>query len=104
LSQLNGVMEEAISGQKVLHAFRRKESAVEDVLMLVRDQSVTMRDPALPVAPITAIFIERSSWPIRIYIMPSEMWGQPACFRDILCWTRTVFRAETARLSLALYA
>ncbi len=29
LGQLNGVMEEAISGQKVLHAFRRKESAVE---------------------------------------------------------------------------
>ncbi|HEX3774849.1 MAG TPA: ABC transporter ATP-binding protein [Polyangiaceae bacterium] len=29
LGQLNGVMEEAISGQRVLHAFRRKESAVE---------------------------------------------------------------------------
>jgi len=28
LGQLNGVMEEAISGQSVLHAFRRKESAI----------------------------------------------------------------------------
>jgi ATP-binding cassette, subfamily B, multidrug efflux pump len=58
LGQLNGVMEEAISGQKVLHAFRRKESAVEAFRQknaLVFRAGVYANSYALLLMPITSV-------------------------------------------------
>ncbi len=58
LGGLNGVMEEAISGQKVLHAFRRKESAVEQFRehnARVFRAGVSANSYALLLMPITSV-------------------------------------------------
>jgi ATP-binding cassette, subfamily B, multidrug efflux pump len=58
LGLLNGVMEEAISGQKVLHAFRRKESAVEAFRaanVRVFQAGVSANSYALLLMPITSV-------------------------------------------------
>ncbi len=58
LGQLNGVMEEAVSGQKVQHAFRRKESAVEAFRVSnarVFQAGVYANSYALLLMPITSV-------------------------------------------------
>jgi ATP-binding cassette subfamily B protein len=58
LGQLNGVMEEAVSGQKVLHAFRRKESAIEAFRISnarVFQAGVYANSYALLLMPITSV-------------------------------------------------
>ncbi|HWZ87210.1 MAG TPA: ABC transporter ATP-binding protein [Polyangiaceae bacterium] len=58
LGQLNGVMEEAISGQRVLHAFRRKDSAVENFRQSnakVYQAGVYANSYALLLMPITSV-------------------------------------------------
>jgi ATP-binding cassette subfamily B protein len=58
LGQLNGVMEEAVSGQKVLHAFRRKESAISAFRAAnakVFRAGVSANSYALLLMPITSV-------------------------------------------------
>jgi ATP-binding cassette, subfamily B, multidrug efflux pump len=58
LGLLNGVMEEAVSGQKILHAFRRKESAVEAFRAAnarVFRAGVSANSYALLLMPITSV-------------------------------------------------
>jgi len=58
LGQLNGVMEEAVSGQKVLHAFRRKESAISafrEANAKVFRAGVSANSYALLLMPITSV-------------------------------------------------
>jgi len=58
LGALNGVMEETISGQKVLHAFRRKESALEQFRAhnaRVFRAGVSANSYALLLMPITSV-------------------------------------------------
>jgi ATP-binding cassette subfamily B protein len=58
LGQLNGVMEEAISGQRVLHAFRRKDSAIDAFRQSnakVYQAGVYANSYALLLMPITSV-------------------------------------------------
>ena len=58
LGQLNGVMEEAVSGQRVLHAFRRKESAISafrEANAKVFRAGVSANSYALLLMPITSV-------------------------------------------------